>query len=76
VYDPNSVFRNPVLMGYAQMLISGKVYAAVGAEDNTGHRDDAAFADIVGIADRVDGGGGSYADRQARRKIVVFNVGQ
>jgi hypothetical protein len=76
VYDPNSVFRNPVLMGYQRMIFSGKVYAAIGAEDAGGLRDDAAFADMVGIADRVDGGGGTFADRLARRKIVVFNVGQ
>jgi len=75
VYDPFSVFRNPVLMGYQHMSISGKVYLAVGTEDAGELRDDAALTDPVGIADRVDGGGGSFADRQARRRIVVFNVG-
>jgi hypothetical protein len=76
VFDPNSVFRNPVVMGYQRMNFAGKAYLAAGAEDVDGLRDDTAFGDPVGTADRVDAGIGTPAERLARRRIIVFDVVQ
>lgn len=73
-FDPNSVFRMPIVMGYQRMNMAGKAYVAAGAEDGGGLRDNIAFDDVVGIADRVDAGIGSPADKVARRRIIVFNV--
>ena len=74
VFDPYSVFRMPQLAGYHRIVFEGKAYAAAGAEDSNGRKDVAALSDAVGIADRVDAGGGTPQDRIARRRIIVFYV--
>lgn len=74
-FDPFSVFRNPQVFGYVRVIDLGKYYVQVVSEDADALRSPATL-DFVGLADRVDAGGGSLADRIARRAIVTFHVRQ
>ena len=76
-FDPTSVFHFPVINGYWGLTWAGKAYAVVRAEDGDGtvdRRVDQQPGDAVGIADRVDAGGGSAEDRALRSKILTFYV--
>jgi hypothetical protein len=75
VYQPASVFRVTRIGGYWSMLFSGKAYALARAQDGDNDLDgEIPSGDIVGIAERVDAGGGSLRDNQLRPKILVFYV--
>ena len=73
VYEPASVFRAPHLAGYWRMYAAGKGYALARAQDADGGLD-VRLGDAVALADLVDAGGGTSADRIARRKVVTFYV--
>ncbi len=70
---PASVFRSPRVAGYWHMLTSGKIYLLVRAEDSGGLLDNS-VDDPVRLADLVDAGGGTPAERAARRKVLTFWV--
>jgi len=72
-FEPTSVFRNPRLAGYWPALLPGKAYAVVRSEDSDGLAEPP-ILDPVGLADRVDAGGGTPTDRLQRRKILTFYV--
>ena len=77
VYDPASVFHQPVINGYWGVTTAGRAYAVIRAEDGDGtvdRRVDHQAGDAVGIADRVDAGGGSPEDRALRSKVLTFYV--
>ena len=73
VYEPASVFRAPWLAGYWRVFRAGKAYALARAEDSDGSFD-RRILDAVALADRVDDGGGTPAEREGRRKIIMFYV--
>ncbi len=70
---PSSVFRSPRLAGYWAMREVGKVYA-VGRAVDSENLLDAQVTDPITLADNVDAGGGTPAERAARRKVLVFYV--
>lgn len=74
-FEPGT-FRNPVVNGYAVMNLSGKAYAAVRAQDGDGAADRTldAGGGYPTIADNVDAGGGTAAERALRSKILTFFV--
>jgi hypothetical protein len=75
--DPASVFHQPVVNGYWGLTSAGKAYAVVRAEDGDGtvdRRVDHQAGDMVGIADRVDAGGGTDLDKALRSKVLTFYV--
>lgn len=72
-FDPLSVFRNPHVAGYARMFLPGKAYALVQPVDADGGAGRLGDSEVA-IADRVDAGGGTPADRLARRQILTFFV--
>jgi hypothetical protein len=77
VFNPASVFHHPVINGYWGLTVAGKAYAVVRAVDGDGivdRRVDHQPGDAVGIADRVDAGGGSAEDIALRSKILTFYV--
>jgi hypothetical protein len=77
VYDPASVFHQPVINGYWGLTTAGKAYAVVRAEDGNGEVDrriDHQPGGAIGVADRVDNGGASDEDRALRSKILTFYV--
>jgi hypothetical protein len=77
VFDPASVFHQPVINGYWGLTTAGRAYAVIRAEDGDGtvdRRVDQRPGDAVGIADRVDNGGGTPADRALRSKVLTFFV--
>jgi hypothetical protein len=77
VVDPASVFHQPVINGYWGLTSAGRAYAVIRAEDGDGtvdRRVDQRPGDAVGVADRVDGGGGTAQDRALRSKILTFYV--
>jgi len=77
VVDPASVFHQPVVNGYWGLTSAGKAYAVIRAEDGDGtvdRRVDHQPGDGVGIADRVDAGGGTVEDQALRSKVLTFYV--
>jgi hypothetical protein len=77
VFDPMSVFHNPVINGYQGMVEAGRAYAVARAVDGDGavdRRIDHQPGEAVGIVDRVDAGGGSPEDIALRSKILTFYV--
>lgn len=72
-FDPASVFRSPFLAGYWSARFPGKSYALVQAVDSDG-LSEGFIIDPVGLADRVDAGGGTPRERLQRREIVTFYV--
>ena len=77
VFDPASVFHQPVINGFQGLNTAGRAYAVVRAEDGDGtvdRRIDQQPGDAVGVADRVDAGGGTPRDKQLRSKILTFYV--
>jgi hypothetical protein len=77
VFDPTSVIHRPVINGYWGLQTAGKAYAVVRAQDSDGAVDrsiDSRPGDAVGVADRVDAGGGSIEDQVLRSKIITFYV--
>jgi hypothetical protein len=72
-FDPLSVFRSPFLAGYWPARFAGKSYALVQAVDSDG-LSEGFIIDPVGLADRVDAGGGTPRERLQRREIVTFYV--
>ena len=77
VYDPASVFHQPVINGYWGLNTAGKAYAAIRAEDGDGtvdRRIDQRPGDAVGVADRVDAGGQDPLDVELRSKVLTFYV--
>jgi len=73
VYEPASVFRSPRMGGYWRMFQAGKAYAVARGEDADGGLD-MSVKDPVGLADAVDNGGGTPAEQERRRKVLVFYV--
>jgi hypothetical protein len=73
VFDPLSVFRLPVIAGYVRAALPGKAYVVARAQDSDGLLD-AAVTDPIGIIELVDAGGGTPAERLARRKVITFLV--
>jgi hypothetical protein len=73
VYEPASVFRAPRMGGYWRMRGAGKAFALARAEDADGGLDNA-VADQVTLAEIVDNGGGTPAERESRRKVLLFYV--
>jgi len=73
VFDPASVFRLPQLAGYVRAARSGTAYVVVRAQDSDGLQDPA-ILDPIGLVGLVDAGGGSPADRLARRRVLTFQV--
>jgi len=77
VKDPASVFHQPVINGYWGVTSAGRAYAVIRAEDGDNtvdRRVDHQPGDAVGIADRVDAGGGTLEDKQLRSKVLTFYV--
>lgn len=72
-FDPFSVFRSPHVVGYWRTSWPGKAYAVVKAMDGEGVGSPQ-ILDAIGIADRVDAGGGTPDERLARRRILTFHV--
>ena len=72
-FDAFSVFYEPVVASYWAVNIPGKAYATVSPVDGHGNvwRTQ---EDMVALADRVDAGGGSDADRALRRYVLTFFV--
>jgi hypothetical protein len=71
------VFHQPVINGYWGLTTAGKAYAVIRAEDGDGtvdRRIDHQPGDAVGVADRVDAGGGTAADQALRVKVLTFYV--
>lgn len=73
VYEPASVFRAPHLAGYWRMPFAGKAYALARSVDSDGAVD-AQVTDPIALADHVDIGGGTPAERLERRKVITFYV--
>ena len=78
VFDPASVFHQPVINGYWGLTTAGRAYAVVRAEDGDGEVDRRidhrpGGSDAVGVADRADAGG-SPEDQALRSKILTFYV--
>jgi len=76
-YQPASVLHNPVVNGYWGVNSAGRGYASLRAVDGDGavdRRVDLQPGGAVGIADRVDAGGGSATDVALRSKILTFYV--
>ena len=73
VYEPASVFRSPRMGGYWRMFQAGKAYAVARGEDADGGLDNS-VSNPVALADAVDHGGGTPAERELRRKVLVFYV--
>lgn len=78
VFDPASVFHQPVINGYWGLTTAGRAYAVVRAEDGDGEVDRRidhrpGGSDAVGVADRADAGG-SPLDAALRSKILTFYV--
>jgi hypothetical protein len=77
VWDPASVFHNPIVNGYQPLVEAGRAYAVARAVDGDGavdRRIDRQPGEAVGIVDRVDAGGGSPEDVALRSKILTFHV--
>ena len=77
VFDPASVFHQPVINGYTSIITAGRAYAEIRAEDGNGtvdRRVDQRPGGSVGIVDRVENGGASAEDIALRSKIVTFFV--
>jgi hypothetical protein len=72
-FDVFSVFYAPVVASYWPALIPGKAYAIVSPVDGHGTVG-RTREDLVALADRVDAGGGSDADRALRRRVLTFLV--
>ncbi len=73
VFEPASVFRSPRLGGYWRMRSAGKAFALARAEDADGGLDQT-VVDPLRLAETVDNGGGTPAERALRRKVLVFYV--
>ena len=77
VYDPASVFHQPVINGYVGLNTAGRAYAEIRAEDGDGtvdRRVDQRPGGAVGIVDRVENGGANDQDLALRSKIMTFYV--
>lgn len=74
VFDPTSVFRMPVVAGYVRAMFSGTAYLVARAQDSDGLQDPP-ISDPIGLVAVVDAGGGTPAERLARRRIITFQVG-
>jgi hypothetical protein len=77
VYDPASVFHQPVINGYVGLVTAGRAYAEIRAEDGNGtvdRRIDQRPGGSVGIVDRVEHGGANDLDHALRSKIMTFYV--
>jgi len=77
VYDPASVFHQPVINGYVGLNTAGRAYAEIRAEDGNGtvdRRVDQRPGGAVGIVDRVEHGGANEQDVALRSKIITFYV--
>ena len=77
VFDPASVFHQPVINGYQGLNTAGRGYAVVRAEDGDGtvdRRVDHQPGQAVGIVDRVEHGGASAEDRALRSKVLTFYI--
>lgn len=74
-FDPGSVFRNPQVFGYVRPIEAGKYYVQAVSEDADGLLSPSTL-DFAGLADRVDAGGGTVAERAARRSILTFYLRQ
>src|SRR5262249_47956323 len=77
VFDPASVFHQPVINGYQGLNTAGRAYAVIRAEDGDGtvdRRIDQRPGDAVGVADRVDAGGTDPLDVALRSKVLTFFV--
>jgi len=73
IYEPASVFRSPYLGGYWRMRSAGKAFALARAEDADGGLDNS-VRDPMALAEVVDNGGGTPAEQELRRKVLVFYV--
>jgi hypothetical protein len=75
IFLPASVFRSPRLGGYWRMRNAGKVFALARAEDSDGGVDNT-VTDPMRLAETVDAcaGCGTDAERELRRKVLVFYV--
>jgi len=77
VFDPASVLHDPIVNGYWALTSAGKAYATLHAVDGDGSVDrsvDQRPGGAVGIADRVDEGGGSAEDVALRARVLTFFV--
>jgi hypothetical protein len=77
VWDPASFLHQPEINGYWALTSAGKAYAVLHAVDGDGAVDrsvDQRPGGAVGIADRVDAGGGSAEDVALRDKVLTFFV--
>jgi len=72
-FDPASVLYQPIVAGYWKQTFPGKAYATAMAQDAEGFVRRAG-EDLVALADRVDGGGGSAADLALRPRVLTFFV--
>jgi hypothetical protein len=72
-YDPLSFLRAPVVAGYVRAAMAGRVYVVSYATD--AHQlVEAGITDPVALVALVDAGGGTPAQRLARRRILTFHV--
>jgi hypothetical protein len=73
-YEPASVFHSARMGGYWRMRNAGKAFALARAEDADGGLDNS-VKDQVLLAETVDNGGGTTAERELRRqKVLTFYV--
>ena len=72
-FDVFSVLYSPYVASYWPALVPGKAYAMVFPVDGHGQVGRTS-EDLVALADRVDSGGGSDADRALRRLVLTFEV--
>jgi hypothetical protein len=73
IFDPTSVFRRPQVAGYVKALLPGTTYVVERAQDADGLLSPD-IPDPIGLVALVDAGGGSPADRIARRRVLTFRV--
>ena len=77
VFDPASVFHQPIINGYQSISTAGRGYAELRAEDGNGtvdRRIDQRPGGSQGIVQRVEQGGATPADQALRSKILTFYV--
>jgi hypothetical protein len=72
-FDVASVFYYPALAGYWRVDFAGKCYAVAVPVDGNGAVG-RTQEDLIQLADRVDAGGGTSADRILRRRVLTFFV--
>jgi len=72
-FDPASFLRNPVIAGYVHAGFAGEAYVVSFAQDSDGLQE-VDVIDPIALVALVDAGGGTPAQRMARRRIIMFRI--